>query len=100
LGEKATVPFHGTKEQEAQLLAVISELKSMLDYHKYGGSVFLGLKKIVVKSHGSSKAKTICASILKAADAYENNLTKTIEEMLSTVDLQAIESACRAENER
>jgi len=28
LGEKATVPFHGTKEQEAQLLAVISELKS------------------------------------------------------------------------
>ncbi|MBR7099994.1 MAG: phosphate acyltransferase PlsX [Clostridia bacterium] len=78
---------------------VIDELKSMLDYHKYGGSVFLGLKKIVVKSHGSSKAKTICASILKAADAHENNLVKTIEDMLSTVDLQAVEAACRAENE-
>ncbi len=28
LGERAAVPFYGTKEQEAQLLAMISELKS------------------------------------------------------------------------
>lgn len=28
MGEKVTVPFHGTKEQEEQLLQVISELKS------------------------------------------------------------------------
>lgn len=76
----------------------VGKLKSMLDYHKYGGSVFLGLKKIVVKSHGSSKAKTICASVLKAAEAHEHRLTETIEEMLSAVDLQAIEAACRAEN--
>ncbi|MBQ9081598.1 MAG: phosphate acyltransferase PlsX [Clostridia bacterium] len=78
----------------------IGKLKSMLDYHKYGGSVFLGLKKIVVKSHGSSKAKSICASVLKAVDAYDNNLTNHIEEMLSTVDLQSIEAACRTENEQ
>ena len=76
----------------------IGKLKSMLDYHKYGGSVFLGLKKIVIKSHGSSKGRTICASVLKAAEAHCNHLTQTIEEMLSSVDLAAIEEKCREEN--
>ncbi|MGN1084880.1 MAG: NAD(P)H-dependent oxidoreductase subunit E, partial [Lachnospiraceae bacterium] len=28
MGSKTTVPFHGTKEQEEQLLAVIAELKN------------------------------------------------------------------------
>ena len=60
----------------------IGKLKEAMDYHKYGGAVFLGLKKIVIKSHGSSKAKTICASVLKAADAYRNNLTEQISEMI------------------
>ncbi len=76
----------------------VGKLKSMLDYHKYGGSVFLGLKKIVVKSHGSSKAKSICASVLKAAEAYEHHLTENIERTLAAVDLQAVEAACREEN--
>lgn len=76
----------------------LGTLKSMLDYHKYGGSVFLGLKKIVIKSHGSSKGRTICASVLKAAEAHCNHLTETIEQMLSSVDLPAIEAACREEN--
>ena len=49
-------------------------LKDMLDYSKMGGSVFLGLKKVVVKSHGSSKAKSIAPSVLQAVDAYQGNL--------------------------
>lgn len=78
----------------------IGKLKQMLDYHKYGGSVFLGLKKLVIKSHGSSKAKTICVSVLKAAEACENDITKSIENALASVDFSAIEEACKAENER
>lgn len=85
-----------TKLGAAFSYGTFSRLKSMLDYHKYGGSVFVGLKKIVLKSHGSSKAITIKASILKALDAHRNNLTQTIEDMLSRVDLKAIEAACRA----
>ncbi len=76
----------------------LGKLKSMLDYHKYGGSVFVGLKKIVVKSHGSSKAKTVCASVVKAIEAHEHNLTDKISEMLSTVDLAAIEASLKGEN--
>lgn len=70
----------------------IGKLKDSLDYHRHGGAVLLGLKKIVVKSHGSSKAKTICASVLNAVEACRNDLTGTIEKMLSEVDMEALEA--------
>lgn len=65
----------------------INKLRSMLDYAKLGGSVFLGLKKVVIKTHGSAKADAICPTVVQAVDAYRNNLIGTIEEMLSKVDL-------------
>ncbi len=60
----------------------INRLRDMLDYAKVGGSIFLGLKKVVVKSHGSSKASSIAPSVLQAVDAYRNDLIGTIERML------------------
>jgi glycerol-3-phosphate acyltransferase PlsX len=57
-----------------------------MDYHKYGGAVLLGLKKIVVKAHGSAKAKAICPAVLKAADACRNKLTEDIEGRLALLD--------------
>ena len=41
----------------------IKKIKNKLDYHKYGGSPFIGCSKTIIKSHGSSKAVTILASI-------------------------------------
>ena len=64
----------------------IKRLREMLDYDKLGGSVFLGLKKIVLKTHGNAKAKSIAPTILQAVDAYNNHLVDTIERMLSEVD--------------
>lgn len=61
----------------------IGGLKGMLDYARLGGSVFLGLKKVVIKSHGSSKAKSITPSILQAVDAYNGKLIETLTEMLA-----------------
>ena len=66
----------------------IAGLANMLDYAKLGGSVFLGLKKVVVKSHGSSKANSICPSVIQALDAYQNRLVETIEEMLTSGALE------------
>ena len=66
----------------------IKGLADMLDYAKLGGSVFLGLKKVVVKSHGSSKANAICPSVIQALDAYNNRLVETIEEMLTSGALE------------
>ncbi len=62
----------------------IGKLKRMLDYSRMGGSVFLGLKKVVVKSHGSSKAKSICPSVVQAVDAYRNGLIDMIAQNLQT----------------
>ena len=65
----------------------------MLDYSRFGGSVFLGLKKVVVKSHGSSKAKSICASVAQAVDAYRNNLIGNISELLEKTQISGEENA-------
>ncbi|MDR3293123.1 MAG: phosphate acyltransferase PlsX [Clostridiales bacterium] len=54
-------------------------LKKTLDYSEYGGSLFVGVKKIVIKSHGSSKAGTIAASIKQAADLARAGLVQKIE---------------------
>lgn len=41
----------------------LKELKSRLDYSDAGGAVLFGLKAPVVKTHGSSDAKTVCSTI-------------------------------------
>ena len=61
----------------------IGKLKYLLDYARFGGSVFLGLKKAVIKSHGSSKAKSITPSVIQAVDAYRGNLIGNISEALA-----------------
>ena len=66
------------------------KIKKVLDYSKYGGAVLLGIGKVVVKSHGSSKAESVCASILQAKNAAAGSLISDISAMLSEVDLEAI----------
>ena len=63
----------------------INRLRGMLDYSKFGGSPFLGLKKLVVKCHGSSKASSITAAVYQILDAYKGGLIGKIEEMLPNV---------------
>ncbi len=65
----------------------IGALQSMLDYSRLGGSVFLGLKKVVVKCHGSSKAKSITPAVFQALDAYRNGLIADIGNMLAEAGL-------------
>lgn len=66
------------------MMKQLKAFKNHMDYSRYGGSVFLGLKKVVIKSHGSSKAKSITASVLQAVEAHKNHLIETIEEMLQS----------------
>lgn len=67
------------------LKPVFKNVKKKMDYNDNGGAVLLGLQKIVVKSHGSSKAKAICNSILQAKNMVECGLVERIEEELSAV---------------
>ncbi|MGN0803967.1 MAG: phosphate acyltransferase PlsX [Candidatus Coproplasma sp.] len=65
----------------------IKRMKNSLDFNKVGGALLLGVKKVVVKSHGSSKPETIKASILNALKIHRNGLIPKVEELLSKVDL-------------
>lgn len=56
----------------------LKKVKAKLDYNKYGGSMFLGCKSIIIKSHGSSKAETILKSIEQAKSIYENKIIEQI----------------------
>jgi len=67
-------------------IAAIPSLPSMkkfaktMDYKSYGGALFLGVKKPVVKAHGSSDEKLFEYTI-KQAEAFVNN--KTVENLMA-----------------
>jgi len=49
-----------------------------MDYNAHGGACFLGVNKVVVKSHGASKRKSIAASILQAKSLADANTPENI----------------------
>ena len=59
---------------------VFKNLKSQLNYTDVGGSPFLGLNKILIKSHGSSKAKTIYSCVLQILEIHKSNYIEKMRE--------------------
>lgn len=60
----------------------MDKLKQQFDYKEYGGAVILGVKKPVVKAHGSADARTFKNAIRQAVLFLQNDLTGEIETML------------------
>lgn len=60
-------------------LPSINGLKKAMDYKEYGGALFLGVKKPVVKAHGSSDAKVFEYTIKQAEQFVKN---KAVEKMI------------------
>ena len=59
----------------------ISNLSKSMDYKTYGGALFLGVKKPVVKAHGSSDERLFEYTIIQAEKFVENKaVPKMIEE--------------------
>ena len=60
------------------------ELKGRMDVlGKHGGSPFLGVKKLVMKNHGSCGRENIASSIEQAILLHNNKLIEKIENALS-----------------
>lgn len=57
-------------------------IKKKFDSEEVGGAPFLGLKALVVKAHGSSKAKGIKNAIKQCTIFVENDIVLKIEEKL------------------
>ena len=58
-------------------------LKSMMDSSEVGGAPLLGVKKPVIKAHGSSDAKAIKNAIRQAVTFTRNGVIDTISEQLT-----------------
>ena len=59
-------------------LPVINGLSKEMSYKEYGGALFLGVKKPVVKAHGSSDDRLFEYTIIQAEKFVEN---KAVEKM-------------------
>jgi len=68
----------------------IATLKTALDYDVLGGALFVGMKKPIIKIHGTCRAKAVSPAIIQAYEAHATNLTGEIGKRLSEVDLEKI----------
>lgn len=58
----------------------IKKMMKAFDASEYGGAPLLGLNGLVVKSHGSSKAKEIKNSVIQCAQFKQQGITEKIRE--------------------
>lgn len=96
-GAVATVMSVLKKSIKSRLLSKIgylfmkksfNEIRAKIDIQKkHGGSPLLGIKKLVVKNHGSCKRLNICASIEQTMMLYERKLNEKIADALKNVGL-------------
>lgn len=68
----------------------IARMRADLDFEAAGGAMLLGVKKVVVKNHGSSSAVSICNAVHKAAELYRSGLIGKVESLLAEADLSSI----------
>ena len=67
----------------------IKRMRAQLDFDRVGGALLLGVKKPVIKTHGSSKAETIANSIANALKAHRGNMIGSVETLLENADLDS-----------
>ena len=66
-------------------LPAINRFKKTMDYKSYGGALFLGVKKPVVKAHGSSDAELFEYTIIQAEKFVEN---QAVEKMIEAFEAE------------
>lgn len=76
-----------TKDMKSKMGALLLKdqllgIKKEFNYSEYGGAPILGVKGVVLKSHGSSDAMAVKQTILKAMPFVENDVVGTIEDSL------------------
>ncbi|MDR3186116.1 MAG: phosphate acyltransferase PlsX [Christensenellaceae bacterium] len=64
----------------------LKKVAKLMDYNNKGGAVLLGLEKLVIKTHGSSKADSITAAIFQAKHIVDSNLLSSITEEIKQLN--------------
>ena len=63
----------------------IKAFKKLLDYREIGGTPFLGIRKPVIKAHGSSDVLAFRNAVHQAMEAVNGDITAELEQMLSSM---------------
>ena len=63
----------------------MDELMKLMDYREIGGTQFLGIKKPVIKAHGSSDALAFRNAIRQAEEAVKADFSAELEESLKAL---------------
>ena len=63
----------------------VKEVFGMMDYREIGGTQFLGIRKPVIKVHGSSDELAFYNGVKQAINAAENNIAEELEQYLSVL---------------
>jgi glycerol-3-phosphate acyltransferase PlsX len=63
-------------------LPVLSRLKHRIDYRRYNGAALLGLRGLVIKSHGSANVYAFECAIERGYDALRNDLQQRLVDAL------------------
>ena len=71
-----------TKSMAFVSLLVLNRFKKRLDPRRYNGASFLGLKGIVIKSHGGADSYSFFYAIRTAIEESKNNVLENIQKQL------------------
>ena len=63
----------------------VDDVMKMMDYREIGGTQFLGIKKPVIKAHGSSDRLAFRNAVRQAMDAADHNIAEELEQSLAAV---------------
>ena len=63
----------------------VDEVMKMMDYREIGGTQFLGIRKPVIKAHGSSDRLAFRNAVRQAMEAAENDICADLEQCLATI---------------
>ncbi len=65
------------------MLPVFKQLKKKVEYDEFGGTLLLGVKKVVIIAHGAASPKAICNAVLEARKVKHEKVVEKIEEVLA-----------------
>ncbi|ENO78950.1 phosphate acyltransferase PlsX [Thauera sp. 63] len=75
-----------TKLMAVVALPVLKRFKKRVDHRLYNGAPLLGLRGVVLKSHGSADAVAFGNALSRAADAASNRLIERISERMANMN--------------
>ena len=67
-------------------MPVLKRFKQRVDHRQYNGAPLLGLRGVVLKSHGSADVVAFANALARAADAASNRLIERISERMASMN--------------